>query len=78
MTDWKEHKELQEALQAYLTKHDLVLPDDAVYKSGIDCVGVFVQDVVVFHVCLPPPSNYEVEETEHTDKYLRPHKASAV
>ena len=78
MTNWKEHKELQEALQAYLVEHDLVLPDDAEYESSIDCVAVVVQDDVVFWIGLPPPSNYEVDETEHTDKHLRPHMAVAV
>lgn len=78
MTNWKEEKDFQDALQAYLREHDLVLLDDAVYESGIDCVGVFVQDVPVLIVGLPPPSNYRVEETEHTDKYLRTPVAVAV
>ena len=78
MTNWKEHEELQEALQAYLTEHDLILPDDAEYESSIDCVGVIVQGEPVFIIGLPPPSNYEVEETEYTNKYLRSHRAVAV
>ena len=78
MTNWNEHKELQEALQAYLTKHDLILPNDAEYESSIDCVFVVVQDDPVFIIGLPPPSNYNVKETEHTNKHLRPHLAVAV
>ena len=78
MTNWKEHKELQEALQAYLAEHDLVLPDNTRYESGIDCVAVIVQDVVIFWIGLPPPSEYEVKKTEHTDKYLRSYMAVAV
>ena len=71
MTDWKEHKELQQALQTYLSKHNLMLSGSVVYESGIDCVYVIVQDNPVFIVGLPPVSNYPVRETEYTDKYLR-------
>ena len=71
MTNWKDHKELQGALQAYLTEHDLTLPYNTRYESGIDCVAVIVQDDPVLIIGLPPVSNYHVRETEHTDKYLR-------
>ena len=78
MTNWKEHEELQDALQAYLTEHDLILPDNTRYESGIDCVAVIVQDDPVFIIGLPPPSNYKVKETEHTGKYLRVPRTIAV
>ena len=61
MTNWKEHEDLQKALQTYLTEHDLILPDNTRYESGIDCVAVIVQNDPVFFIGLPPPSNYEVD-----------------
>ena len=71
MIDWKDDKELQEALQAYLTERDLILPDDVEYESSIDCVLVMAQDKPIFIIGLPPVSNYTVRETMHTAKYLK-------
>lgn len=71
MTNWKEHKEFQQALQAHLSKRGFLLNGNEVYTSGIDCVFVRVQGETVFIVGLPPVSNYPVEETEYTVKYLR-------
>ena len=44
MTDWKEHKELQQALQTYLSKHNLMLSGSVVYESGIDCFEVLAME----------------------------------
>ena len=78
MIDWEGHEELQEALQEYLSAHGLALSGDESYQSGIDCVGVFIQDCLVLSISLPPVSNYRVRETIHTDKYLRTVNAVAV
>ena len=78
MTNWKEHGELQDALQVYLTEQDLMLPDDTIYESGIDCVFVIVQDDPVLIIGLPPVSSYPVRETVHTSKHLRMAKSVAV
>ena len=78
MTNWKEHNEFQQALRIHLSNRGFTLNDDETYQSGIDCVGVFVENKLVLSVGLPPVSNYEIEETEHTSKYLRPHMAVAV
>lgn len=71
MTNWKEHKELQRALQAYLHEKNLILNGEEVYQSGIDCVGIFIDNHIVLSIGLPPVSNYPVQETQYTDKYLR-------
>ena len=51
-------------------KKGYVLPDVAEYISGIDCVKIQVEQKPVLIVSLPPVSNYDIEETEHTGKYL--------
>ena len=71
MTNWREHKELQQALQKYLAENDLTLDGSETYESGIDCVCVLINKKPIFYVGLPPVSNYPVEETEHTYKYLQ-------
>jgi hypothetical protein len=68
---WKADKELQQAIQAYLKRHNLTIDPDFVCKTGIDCVFVCVDDKRVLVVGLPPVSNYEIDETEYTDMYLR-------
>ena len=76
--DWKEHKGLQQALQAYLSKHKLALTGREVYSSGIDCVFVRVSGKVIFIIGLPPVTDYDIEETEHTRQYLQVAKPVAV
>ena len=78
MTNWKTHKDLQQALRTHLSIRGWVLDDNIEYESGIDCVFVMLGGNPVFIVGLPPLSNYEVEETEHTDRYLRPQTSIAV
>ena len=76
--EYKQDKELQKAIQIYLSERGLVLSDDAVYVPGIDCVGVFIENNLVLSIGLPPVSNYPVRETKYTDKYLRTGKSVAV
>ena len=71
MTNWANHKELQDALTAYLAKRGLILDGRETYASGIDCVFVSIHDKPVFIIGLPPVSNYRVRETENTTKYLK-------
>jgi hypothetical protein len=75
---WKEHQELQQALKKYTMAHGLELSGDESYGSGIDCVFVYIDKKPVFIIGLPPVSNYPVDETEYTNKYLRPVEAVAV
>ena len=70
MTDWKNHTEFQQALKKYLFINNLKLENES-YESGIDCVGVFIKDVLVLSVGLPPVSNYNIHKTKYTEKYLR-------
>ena len=78
MINWKEHKELQHALQRYLSENNLALSGEETYESSIDCVFVVINNDPVFIIGVPPVSYYPVQETEYTDKYLRPTKAVAV
>jgi len=71
MTNWKEHEELQKAVHTYLSEHGLILNSAVVYESGIDCVYILIQDNPVLIVGLPPVSNYDIEETEYTERFLR-------
>jgi hypothetical protein len=71
MTDWKNHKELQEAVSGYLDAHDVQLPDDAEFASGIDSVWVYAFGEPVLIVGLPPVSQYPVRATEHTHLLYR-------
>ena len=78
MINWKEHKELQQALHAHLSKRGVALSGDELYESGIDCVFVTIQDNPVFIIGLPPVSNYPVDETEYTHRYFQVSKKIAV
>ena len=70
MTNWKNHKGLQQALKTYLLENEMVLPDTARYESGIDCVCIYISGDRVLIIGLPPLSNYVVRGTEHTNKHL--------
>ena len=76
MTNWKEHKELQEAVKNYLIEYDLGLEHQFEYDPIIDGVYVCVSGHPVLLVGLPPVSNYSIDETEYTDKYLRKAKVA--
>ena len=76
--DFWNNAELQEAIRDYTENRGLFLPEDARFSPGIDCVGVFIKGRLVLSVGLPPVSNYEIRETEYTDKYLRKRKPIAV
>ena len=82
ISDWqikcKENKDLQNAIKKYLTEHDLVMPDGVSYGFGIDFTTVKVDGVKVLIIGQPPTSNYEIEVTEHTHKYLLPRLKVAV
>ena len=78
MTNWNEHRELQKALQDYLLDHEIELRGTETYESGIDCVFVCIEGDPVLIIGLPPVSNYTVNETEFTNKYLRTGKLVAV
>jgi len=71
MIDWKEHRELQHALQVYTAAHSIILTGNEEYESGIDCVIVYMEDDPVFIIGLPPVSNYHVKETDHTNNHYR-------
>ena len=68
---WKEDKELQTALNKYLTSKGFSLPDNVQYSTGIDFVAVMVDDFEILAVCLPPISDYYIEETKYTHRFLR-------
>jgi len=78
MTNWREDMEFQQAFREYLLEHNMKFDEGFVYKSGIDCVFVYLYGKPVFIVGLPPPSYYSVDETEYTDKYLRAAELVAV
>ena len=80
MWDWepKKDKNIKAAIQAYLYKHDLTMVDDAEYVPGIDYVSIEIGGVPVLEVNLPPISNYTIDETEYTRKYLRKRELIAV
>ena len=65
------NRSFQDAISNYVEKHSLVLPDNLTYGGGIDFFDVRVNNVPVLIVCLPPVSNYNVRETEHTRKLLK-------
>ena len=73
MLTWnpKEDMELQQAIKNYLADHDLYLDPQAEYKPVIDGVYICVSGHIVLMVGLPPVSNYSIDETEYTDKYMR-------
>ena len=78
MWDPKQDKKLQEAVCSYLSEHNMTLSSNATYIAGIDCVQIRIGGVPVLEVNLPPMSDYVVEKTEHTDKYLRKKNPIAV
>ena len=67
----KEDKKVQAALVSYAQKHDLELRNDMVYEIIIDGIQIRVEDHVVLIMGLHPMSNYAIDETKYTDKYLR-------
>ena len=67
----KEDKKVQSAVQKYLLAMGLTVDGETEFLAGIDHVCVRVNGVPVLAIGLPPVSNYLVEETEHTRKYLR-------
>jgi hypothetical protein len=67
---WEDYTEFQQALKAHLLRRNMRLDADFVFEFGIDCVFVYVEDKPVFIVNLPPMSNYSVDETEYTDRYM--------
>ena len=76
--DPKKDVKLQNAVYAYLSEHNLTMRHDAEYEAGIDYVSIEIGGIPVLEVSLPPVSNYNVCETEHTDKYLRKREPIAV
>jgi hypothetical protein len=77
MSNPKENIKVMQAIANYLDINDLVLPDNARYAYVIDAVDLYIDDVLVLWVGLPPVSNYPVRETEHTHKYLKKKALSA-
>ena len=73
----KEDNNVQKAVYTYLHEHGLVLPETAKYEVIIDGVDIKIDNNVVLEVNLPPVSNYTIDETEHTRKYLKPKAESA-
>jgi len=72
MNSPKENTRLMQAVGDYLTKNHLTLPRDADFQYCIDGVLVFVDDKIVLIIGdRPDLADYPIEETEHTDKYLR-------
>ena len=59
------------AISDYLSIRGLYLPNNIKYEYVIDGIYALVDDCPVLMIGLPPVSNYPVEETEHTRKYLR-------
>jgi len=74
----KDDKELQQAIHNYARRHNLILDLNIEYKPVIDGVYLYVSNHVVLRVGLPPVSNYNIRETEYTDKYLRAKELVAV
>ena len=80
MLNWepKNDKNIQNAVQAYLSERNLTLSDDAEYEAGIDYVSIEICGVPVLEVNLPPVSNYSIDETKYTYMYLRAKEPVAV
>jgi hypothetical protein len=68
---------LMKAVDDYLNAKGLFLPANAKYEYIIDGVFISVNGLPVLTVGLPPVSNYPVDETEHTYKYLKKKELSA-
>jgi len=69
--DPKKDENIQKAVSTFLSEHNYVLTDDAVYKPIIDGVDIIVSGVTVLMIGLPPVSDYSVRETKYTERYLR-------
>ena len=67
----KDDINISNAVKNYVASNGLNLSDSATFHWGIDHVSVRIQEKRVLIVNLPPISNYEIDETEHTDMYLR-------
>ena len=80
MMGWEPAKDekLLAAVQAYLDGQGLLLYGDARFVAGIDYVALKIGDHAVLRIGLPPVSNYVIDETEHTSRYLRPINSVAV
>jgi len=73
----KKDKEIQQSISAYLSTHGITLDADAEYVPGVDYVEIRIGNIPVLWIGLPPLSDYSVNETEYTDKYLRSKKQTA-
>ena len=62
---------IQSALWSYLSKKELSPTDKMRFEAGLDAVAVVINDEIVLIISLPPVSNYNIYETEHTHKYLK-------
>jgi len=77
--DWcMKNDDLQNAVNEFVEKRGLFLPDNVRYISGIDFAEARIDDDPVFWIGLPPVSNYPVRETKHTYKYLRPQQQAVM
>jgi len=76
--EFKNDINLQNAIRQYAKKYNLLLPKNLRYFPSIDCVYVYLHDKPVLIISLPPVSNYIVDETEYTDKYLKQTETIAV
>ena len=72
----EEDPKAMKALNDYLFAQGLSLPDNATYEYIIDGIYVCVEDHPVLVIGLPPVSNYPVEKTEYTGKYIHMKAAS--
>ena len=72
MWDPKKDDKLQHALQNYLSQRGLVMSDKAKYDVIIDGVDITIDGFVVLEIGLPPVSDYSINETEFTNKFLKP------
>ena len=79
MVNPKDNKEFMQVLDSYLSANGLVLPRNAKFDYIIDGILVFVDDNVVLAIGDRPPTViFEIHQTEHTDRYLRPQASIAV
>jgi len=70
--EWESNVQFQKALWDFLSIRNLSFDGKMRFESMIDAVCVHVNDNEVEPVLiigLPPVSNYNVIETEHTSKY---------
>jgi len=72
---------IQSAIQSYLIENDLYFAGKMLFSPSIDSVCVYADSYnndPMLLICLPPISNYEIMETEHTRKYIHQRKSIAV